>query len=65
LLKGTNLNEHREALARANADIATVPTHVRVLTISLERSTQNRGDIRGYGCLAGAQKERAQLREPP
>jgi hypothetical protein len=28
-------------LARANADIATVPTHVRVLTISLERSTQN------------------------
>jgi hypothetical protein len=41
LLKETNLNEHREALARANADIATVPTHVRVLTISLERSTQN------------------------
>ena len=29
LLKETNLNEHREALARANADIATVPTHVR------------------------------------
>ena len=41
LLKETKLNEHREALARANADIATVPTHVRVFTISLKRSTQN------------------------
>jgi hypothetical protein len=41
LLKETKLNEHTEALARANADIATVPTHVRVFTISLKRSTQN------------------------
>ncbi len=29
LLKETKLNDHREALARANADIAMVPAHVR------------------------------------
>jgi hypothetical protein len=39
LLKETKLNEHSEALTRANADIATVPTHVRSWAMRTCRST--------------------------
>jgi hypothetical protein len=49
LLKETKLNERTEALARANADIATVPTHVRVFTISLKRSTPKSSAIHMLG----------------